>query len=266
VLATLEGYSVEGGFDRAHEPATCYSPTIALGRHAGPGEADNLWIDYERVLELAASLGLDGVRLGIEWARVEPRQGVVDGAALDRYLEVARYAQSRGLAVTLALVGAAWPSWLGLEAWLLPWVAPHVVAHARRVVEHLGDAASGVVIFTDPGGLVAGGFIEGSSPPWRRGAVDDALSARRQIDAVVRTLREDSTVGAKMLGATREISLNQSPEEVLAERERAADCEEVYVRALVRGAGPTSAPAGLLVKRAGVWSVGASAELLGVLG
>ena len=266
VLATLEGYSAEGGFDRAHEPATCYSPTIALGRHAGPGEADNLWGDYERVLDLAASLGLDGVRLGVEWARVEPRQGGVDGAALDRYLEVARHAQSRGLVVTVALIDAAWPSWLGLEAWLLPWVAPHVVAHARRVVGHLGDAIDGVIVFANPDAQVVGGYLEGSAPPWRRGAVEDAASARRQIDAIVATLREDPVVGAKMRGATRTITLDRSPEEILAERARAGDCEEIYVRSLVKGAGPTSAPAGLLVARAGQWSVCASPDLLSALG
>jgi beta-glucosidase/6-phospho-beta-glucosidase/beta-galactosidase len=265
VLATLEGYSVEGGFDRAHEPATCYSPTIALGRHDGPGEADNLWVDYEKVLDLAAGLGLDGVRLSVEWARVEPRQGLVDSAALDRYLEVARHAQSVGLLVTATLVDAAWPSWLGLEAWLLPWVVPRVVAHARRVVEHLGVSLNGVIAFSDPEALVAGGYLEGSAPPWRRGAADDAASARAQIGAIVRTLREDPFVGARMLSDTMVISLDRSSDEVLARRARAADCEEIYVRSLVKGTGPTCAPAGLLVKHSGQWSVSASAELLGAL-
>lgn len=265
MLATLGGYSVEGGFDRAHEPATCYSPTIALGRHVGPGGADNLWVDYEKVLDLAAGLGLDGVRLSIEWARVEPRQGCVDSAALERYLEVARHAQSLGLLVTAAVVDAAWPSWLGQEAWLLPWVAPHVTAHARRVIEHLGDSVNGVIAFCDPEALVVGGYIEGSAPPWRRGAVDDAASARAQIGEVSRALREDPLVGAKMRGDTRVISLDQSSEMILAQRAQAGDCEEIYVRSLVKGAGPTCAPAGLLAKRAGQWSVSASAELLGAL-
>ncbi len=56
VLVTLEGYAVEGGFDRPFEPATCYAPTIALGRHAGPGRADNLWRDYEAVLDFVPGL------------------------------------------------------------------------------------------------------------------------------------------------------------------------------------------------------------------
>ena len=168
--------------------------------------------------------------------------------------------------IAVARIDAAWPAWLGLEAWLLPWVAPHVVAHARRVVGHLGDAIDGVIVFANPDAQVVGGYLEGSAPPWRRGAVEDAASARRQIDAIVATLREDPVVGAKMLGATRTITLDRSPEEILAERARAGDCEEIYVRSLVKGAGPTSAPAGLLVARAGQWSVCASPDLLSALG
>jgi beta-glucosidase/6-phospho-beta-glucosidase/beta-galactosidase len=266
VLATLEGYCVEGGFDRAHEPATCYSPTIALGRHAGPGAADNLWSDYELVLDLAAGLGLDGVRLGLEWARIEPRRGVVDEGALDRYREVALHARSLGLVVTVTLIDAAWPSWLGLEAWLLPWVAPHVISHARRVVDYLGAAASGVLVFADADALVRGGYLDGSAPPWRRGALDDAASARAQIEAILHVLGEDPQVGPKLVHATRTIALDLAPEQIVVERSRAVDCAEIYVRSLVKGAGPTSAPAGLLVQRAGQWSVCASPDLLGALG
>jgi beta-glucosidase/6-phospho-beta-glucosidase/beta-galactosidase len=264
LLATLEGYAVEGGFDRAHEPATCYLPTIALGRHAGPGDADDLWRDYERVIDHVPALGLDGVRLSVEWARVEPRRGVIDTGALERYRDIARYARSLGLHVTVALVDAVWPSWLGLEAWLLPWVVPYVVAHATRVVTFLGDDASGVVVFANPDAFVTGGYLQGSAPPWRRGARDDASSARAQIAVVCREVAA-TVVGAKIVAATRTIDLDRSPDEVRAQRAGGAHCQEIYVRSLVQGAGPTGGPAGLLVRRAGQWTLGVGEELLAAL-
>ncbi len=171
---TLEGYAVEGGFDGAYQPSTNFRPTIALGRHVGPGDADDLWPDYERVLDLVPTLGLDGVRLTVEWARVEPRRGEVDDTALVRYADAARHAKSLGLGVTLVIVDAAWPAWLGLEAWLLPWVVPLVVEHTRRVVTTIG--ADGVVPFADPESLV-NGFLDASAPPWRHGARVDAEMA-----------------------------------------------------------------------------------------
>lgn len=261
VLATLEGYAVEGGFDRPHEPATCYSPTIALGWHPGPGVAKDLWKDYEVVIDLAAGLGLDGIRLGLEWARIEPRAGVVDRDALDRYAAVARHAKTLGMWVTASIVEAAWPAWLGLEAWLLPWVEPRVIDHTRRVVDHLGDAVDAITVFARPRELVRG-FVEPVAPPWRRGATADAADARAQLDRVVAALGEDPVVGPALAAPAREISIDDLAEVSAALRSPAP---EVHLRSLVPGSGPTGAPTGLLARVDGAWTVvaaGALRELL----
>lgn len=264
VLGTLDGYATEGGFDRAHEPATCYSPTIALGRHEGPGDAQLLWHEYEQVLDLVTATGLDGVRLCAEWARVEPRRGQIDELALERYRDVVAHATSLGLHVTLAIVDSAWPSWLGLEAWLLPWVVPHVLEHARRLSGYVGELASSVVIFTDPNALV-NGYLNATSPPWRTNAVEDARSVRRQLDAIVRALRDDADVGQRLVEASYTIDLALTPAEIRAERAKASHSDEIYVRSLVGGAGPTSSRSGLLERRDGHWAIAASEELLSAL-
>jgi len=261
---TLEGYAVEGGLDGPYQPATCYRPTIALGRHASPGDAEELWRDYEQVLDLAATLGLDGVRLSVEWARVEPRRGEIDTAALERYAQVARYAVSLGLGVTAAIVDAAWPAWLGLEAWLLPWVVPRVIEQARRVVTTL-DSLNGVVVFASVDELVTGGFVESSSPPWRRAARADASLARKQIDSILAALAADPFVGPKIVASTRTVSLARPTSDVARSLRDASDVDEVYLRSLVKGRGPTRSPVGLLVKRESGWRVDASEELLEAL-
>jgi beta-glucosidase/6-phospho-beta-glucosidase/beta-galactosidase len=262
VLATLEGYSVEGGFDRSHEPATCYVPTIALGRHDGPGDAQGLWSDYERVIDLAAEIGLGGLRINVEWARVEPRREEVDASALERYADVVAHARQLGLHVTVAVVDAVWPSWLGMEAWLLPWVVPHVIAQARRVVNHIGDDGVRMVVFTNPDELVTSGYLNEMAPPWRRGASDDAASARTQIDEILRQLRDDPLVGPRMVGSTQTIDLDMSAEEITRVRHTVHECDEMYLRSLVRGNGPTAAPAGLLEQQNGEWSVRVAPEVL----
>jgi len=265
VLATLEGYSVEGGFDRAFEPATCFSPTIALGRHEGPGDAMGLWRDYERVLDLVPALGLDGVRLTIEWARVQPRRGEHDDVAWSRYEEVIAYARALDLDVTIALFGDAWPSWAGMEAWLLPWVVPYATQFAARVVEQLGDIVTGVVAFADAEALVSRGYVDATAPPWRRRAIADAASARRQIRHVLELLRDDPLVGTRLVATTRTIELNQTIDAVARQRHMASVCDEVYVRSLVKGCGPTRAAYGLLTRDGAGWSPSAETALLDVL-
>ena len=265
VLATLDGYAVEGGFDHPREPTTCYRPTIALGRHDGPGDVEGLWQDYEEVIDLAASLGLGGLRLSVEWARVEPRRGEVDQAAMDRYAAVARHVRSRGLSLTVAIVDAAWPSWLGLEAWLLPWVVPDVLAQARRVLTALAEVEPRLVMFADPEGLVSRGYLKATAPPWRRGASDDAASARAQLREILRRAEGDPLLGPAMVGDTHTVGVELAPEQIKRERQGAARCEEFYVRSLVRGSGPTASGAGLLERRGDGWAVRASTELLAAL-
>ena len=257
---TLEGYAVEGGLDGPYQPSTCFRPTIALGRHVGPGDADNLWRDYERVLDLVPTLGFDGVRLNVEWARVEAHRGQVDETALERYAEVALYAQSLGLGVTTVIVDAAWPAWLGLEAWLLPWVVPLVIEQARRVVAAMPEA-SRVVMFADTTALV-NGYLDSSAPPWRHGARVDAEMAHDQINAILAALWNDSVVGPRIVATSASVRIDQPIAQVSAAL--ATECDELYVRSLVRGHGP-SAGAGLLVKRTDGWCVEAPEELLDTL-
>jgi beta-glucosidase/6-phospho-beta-glucosidase/beta-galactosidase len=264
LFVTLEGYAVEGGFDQVGQPATCYSPTIALGRHAGPGTADDLWRYYENVLDFVPALGFDGIRLSVEWTRIEPRADEIDTGALSRYLDVVRYARSLGLEVTVALIDAVWPAWLGQEAWLLPWTVPYVLAHGRRVAEYFGDHITGVLVFAQPEELVAAGYLSASAPPWRRSALTDASFAHAQIGHIVEELRADDVVGTKLVTSSTVISLDSEPEDVLAARSSLPGTE-IYVRSLLRGAGPTSVSTGLLVQSGGQWRVSASEELLSAL-
>ena len=263
LFVTIEGYAVEGGFDRPFEPATCYNPTIALGRHAGPGDAHGLWENYERVIDMVPELGVDGVRLSVEWARIEPRQGQIDVGALERYVRLGRHVRSLGLGLTVVLVDAAWPAWLGLEAWLLPWVVPEVLAHARRVVSAFGPDTS-FIVFANPEALVSGGYRYATAPPWRRRARADATVATRQIESITQSLREDPLVGPTLVSSWSTISVAQSPD-VIASRRASQHGGELYVRSLVKGVGPTSAPAGVLEHEGTQWRIAATPELLRAL-
>lgn len=249
-LLTLEGYSVEGGFDRAYEPQTCFAATIALGRHAGPGDAASLWRDYEEVLAMVADLGLAGVRLGIEWARVEPRRGQLDETALARYIALVERARGLGLEVDVTLVDAAWPSWLGLEAWVLPWVVPHVLEHARRLGARLDDVDAsktvGIVAFADQRRLLEAGYLEDAAPPWRREARVDAKFARAQLELIERDLHADDLVGPRLVRRSSTLSLDAAPERVTSWRAQGGPGARLYARALIKGHGPSAASRGLL--------------------
>ena len=73
----------------------------------GNGFATNFHDD----LALIASLGVTDVRLTIEWARVEPVEGKIDGETLERYADVVGHAASLGL-TALAHPAPHFAAWL----------------------------------------------------------------------------------------------------------------------------------------------------------
>jgi hypothetical protein len=249
VLATLDGFAIEGGFDVAGCPATCFGPAAALGMCDAPGDAAGAWADYEKILDLVPELGLAGVRITLEWARLEPFAGVVDAQAFERYGRAIRHAKAMGLWVTGVLVDAAWPSWLGQEAWLMPWTVDRVIHHATRVLDAYGAELDALVAFARPAELVDDGFMTASRPPYRRHALMDARSARLQIAESVAALPASTLWTTEFV----EVPLVPSRAAMQTVLRSVGGIGEVHVRSLVRGAGPTAAAAGMVANDHDGW-------------
>ena len=241
-LASLSAYACEGGLDGRYQPATCYSPVLALGHRRGPGDAQGLWQDYEAVLDLAAELQLAGVCLEVSWARLEPRRGRRDEAALSRYGEVIAHARGRGLFVDVAAIDAAWPAWLGQEAWLLPWAVPVAVDYVSWLTT--GLSADSWSVFAARDALTRGFLDANAGPPWRRGAREDALSASRNLDAIANSIAAVNDVNFVS-------SVNVELDDVMGTTVLGVD--EIHVRSLVRGAGPLSSARGIVARRGTEW-------------
>ena len=262
LLATLDGYAVEGGFDVPGGIATCYSPAIGLGRLEGPGAAADLWRDYELAITQVPVLGLDGIRLTVEWTRVEPRADVVDVVAWERYRDVIRFAKSLNLYVSVVIVDSVWPAWLGAEAWLMPWVRTAFSKHLDRFAEYLGGEVDSIVPFTHGPDLVESGYLRGTIPPWRKRERADAADARLSVATMSESVSSHAVLGPLVCADGREIPA-QLPESawlaVVGEAQRAS---EVYVKSLVRGVGPTSSTSGLVTISDGVVSLEVPQRLL----
>ena len=61
------------------------------------GIACDWWENAERDFDLARELGLTALRMTVDWARVEPRIGRFDDAALARYREMVVALRERGI-------------------------------------------------------------------------------------------------------------------------------------------------------------------------
>jgi hypothetical protein len=102
------------------------------------------------------------------------------------------------------------------------------------------------------------------APPWRKGAFSDARFANAQIEGIVSALGADEIVGPLLVRSSAVTTLDVAPE-AFAEARRTLDVDEIYVRSLLRGSGPTSSGAGLLALHGDEWRVNAPEELLDAL-
>ncbi|MHB8220052.1 MAG: family 1 glycosylhydrolase [Acidimicrobiales bacterium] len=203
------GYQVEGGYNGPGEPANNWVRWERSGRVEPSGVACDFWRQPEEALDRAADLGCNAFRLSVEWARLEPESGVLDGAALDRYVEILEMCTARGLAPVVTLHHFTHPWWLGEEFWLTPGSPDLFAAHVARIVPLLVDHCRHWITVNEPNILALMGWVAGATPPGRRGAVSDAwavvdnlLTAHVLARRAIRAVQPDALVSTNTSAST----------------------------------------------------------------
>lgn len=168
------GFQVEGGFNGPGEPANNWVGWERSGRVEPSGIACDFWRHPEPALDRAAAIGCNAFRLSVEWARLEPADGEHDDRALDRYVEILGMCRERGLEPVVTLHHFTHPWWLGEEFWLTPGSPDRFAAHVARIVPRLAPHCRHWVTVNEPNIVALMGWVDGSCPPGRRGAVADA--------------------------------------------------------------------------------------------
>ncbi|KQS02345.1 beta-glucosidase [Sphingomonas sp. Leaf357] len=79
------------------------------------GDACDSYHRYEEDLDIAARLGLNCYRFGIEWARIEPAEGMFSQAALDHYVRVLEACHARKLLPIVTYNHFTVPLWFAMR-------------------------------------------------------------------------------------------------------------------------------------------------------
>jgi beta-glucosidase len=139
------------------------------------GLACDWWRDAEPDLDRAQQLGINALRVSIEWSRVEPLPGVFDDEALLRYREILIGIRQRGMRPWVCLHHFTHPIWLERRGGFLDPAAPRMFADfAHCVVTALGDLCTDWVTFNEPNVYVSLGYVLGAFPPGFQGKLLDA--------------------------------------------------------------------------------------------
>lgn len=97
------------------------------------------WSEFDKDLTALKRIGVNHFRFGVEWARIEPKKGQINEAALRQYATMARKCREAGIEPLITLWHFTFPDWLyprdkAKANFLHPDVRAAWQAHVRRVV------------------------------------------------------------------------------------------------------------------------------------
>ena len=140
------------------------------------GAACNWWENAEEDFDRAAGLGINALRLSLEWSRLEPRPGEWDKAAFHRYHAMLEALQRRGITPFLCLHHFTHPAWFESQGSFLAPGAHEIFGNlVRRAVGEFGDLCRHWVTFNEPNVFVAFAHVLGELPPGQHGNIPAAL-------------------------------------------------------------------------------------------
>lgn len=170
-------------------------------------EAVYSWTYFDRDLAALKKIGVSHFRFGVEWARIEPRPGVINEAALARYADMARQLRAAGIEPVVTLWHFTFPDWLyntkdkTHSNFLHPDAPEAWRRHVTRVVRAMKPYVRIYVPQNEPNGALQLGWIAGHWPPGlllHPGGYKKAMQASadmfRDAATIIRAERPDAIV------------------------------------------------------------------------
>jgi len=144
-----------------------------------PTRACDHYNRYKEDIDLMAEMGLKIYRFGIEWSRIEPKEGEFDEGVLSHYREEIEYMISKGIRPMLTLHHFTNPLWFeDMGGFTNKRSVDIYMSFASRVIDALGDLVSDYVTVNEPNVYSTNSLFYGIWPPERKslGALVKAYS------------------------------------------------------------------------------------------
>jgi beta-glucosidase len=180
---------VEGGCTTSDWYAFAQRPgRVAHGDR--PDVACDTWRRWDEDVALQRSLGFGAHRMSIEWARIEPREGEIDHAVLDRYRSMLGALRDARIEPMVTLHHFTLPAWLAREGGVLaPTFVERLARFAGVAVGALGDLCRFWVTINEPNVLAAQAYLLGVWPPAASNPVAAVRAHHRLLEAHVSAYR-----------------------------------------------------------------------------
>ncbi|HEX9503565.1 MAG TPA: family 1 glycosylhydrolase [Patescibacteria group bacterium] len=157
---------------------------------------------YEEDFTIAHDIGLNAMRISIEWARIEPEEGRWNAQAVEHYKKVLKSMKDQGLTRMVTLWHWTLPKWLadqgGFET------KKGVQAFARYswfIAQNLGKDVDLWITLNEPEVYASLSHQQGVHPPFKKNlfltwkVVKNLISAHKAAYGAIRRARPDAQIG-----------------------------------------------------------------------
>jgi len=157
-------YQVEGGISN-----TDWAQASDEGRLPPCGKATDHYNRFESDFDIAKSIGHNAHRFSIEWARIEPQEGIFDEKEIEHYRNVIQALKTRGMEPFVTLWHFTLPIWFVEKGGFLNPDAPKLFArYCSFVTLRLGFEARFWMTINEPLVWASAGYLKGTWPPFKK--------------------------------------------------------------------------------------------------
>jgi beta-glucosidase len=147
--AAIAGHQAEG--DNVNSDAWFLENIEPTEFKEPSGSAVDHYRLYDHDIATLAALGLNTFRFSIEWARVEPVEGMFSVAALEHYRDVLQACRKRGIKTMVSFNHFVTPRWFAARGgWEAEGSAQLYARYCDKVARHLGHLIDCATTFNEP--------------------------------------------------------------------------------------------------------------------
>lgn len=179
--AATASYQVEG-----YNENNDWAKAASQGKVPQAGRLADHYYRYEEDFDIAKKLSHNAHRFSVEWARIEPREGVFDQEEIEHYKDVLNALKKRGITPFITLWHFTLPLWLsdkgGFEN---KDVVTYFARYCAYVVKSFGDLCDFYSTINEPNVYASHCYLFGAWPPFKRASIfgkklgkDDGTSER----------------------------------------------------------------------------------------
>ncbi|MBN2164356.1 MAG: glycoside hydrolase family 1 protein [Pontiellaceae bacterium] len=163
--SAVSGHQIEG----TNRHSDWWHWELATPAQPESGKAIDYWNRFEEDHQLLADLGHQAFRIGIEWARLEPRKGEFDREAVEHYRRMLESLKKHGIKICLTLHHWVLPKWVADQNdWLNPDTVEQFLRYVEFIIAELGEFPDLWITLNEPMVALLAGNISRDFPPQRR--------------------------------------------------------------------------------------------------